>query len=169
VVSGNADDVGGIIANAKSLKKRIGEFLDSEAEAFIKNMKNTQGYDDLVTSLNNAKKWARGLKWFDTMSGPLFDAASVAFCGWQLHNAIHDKVSPPEVKSLNIASASMGVASGAVEVTAFVVGALATTGSTLAAVAGPVGAIIGCLLSLASIIIDLIDSVNPYGTIKKSS
>ena len=166
VVSGNADDVDDIIDNAKSLKKRIGEFFDSEAEAFIKNMKNTQGYDDLVTSLNNAKKWARGLKWFDTISGPLFDAANVAFCGWQLHNAIHDEDSPPEVRSLNIASASMGVASGAVGVTAFVVGALATTGSTLAAVAGPVGAIIGCLLSLASIIIDFINSVNPYGTIK---
>ena len=166
VVSGNADDVDDIIDNAKSLRKRIGEFFDSEAEAFIKNMKNTQGYDDLVTSLNNAKKWAKGLKWFDTISGPLFDAANVAFCGWQLHNAIHDEDSPPEVKSLNIASASMGVASGAVGVTAFVVGALATAGSTLAAVAGPVGAIIGCLLSLASIIIDLINSVNPYGTIK---
>ena len=49
--------------------------------------------------------------------------------------------------------------------TAFVVGALATAGSTLAAVAGP-GAIIGCVLSLASIIIDLINSENPYGTIK---
>ena len=163
VVSGSADDVDDIIDNAKAWKKRIGEFFDSEVTAF---MKNTQGYDDLVKSLNNAKTWAKGLTWLDTISGPLFDAANVAFCGWQLHTAIHDKDSPPEVRSLNIASASMGVASGAVGVTSFIVGALATAGSTLAAVAGPVGAIIGCLLSLAAIIIDLINSVNPYGTIK---
>ena len=112
------------------------------------------------------KKWAKGLTWFHTISGPFFDAANVAFCDWQLHNAIHDKDSPPEVRSLNIASASLGVASGAVGFTAIVVGALATAGSTLAAVAGPVGAIIGCLLSLAAIIIDLVNSVNPYGDIK---
>ena len=105
------------------------------------------------------------MTWVDTISGPFFDAANVAFCGWQLHNAIHDKDSPPEVRSLNIASASLGVASGAVGVTAFVVGALATAGSTLAAVAGPVGAIIGCVLSLASIIIDLINSANLHVTI----
>ena len=163
VVSGSADDVDDIIDSAKAWKKRIGEFFDSEVTAF---MKNTQGYDDLVKSLKNAKTWAKGLTWLDTISGPLFDAANVAFCGWQLHNAIIDKDSRPEVRSLNIASASMGVASGAVGVTSFVVGALATAWSTLAAVAGPVGAIIGCLLSLASIIIDLINSVNPYGTIK---
>ena len=163
VVNANADDVDDIIDNAKTLKKRIGEFFDSEVTAF---MKNTQGYDDLVTSLKNAKKWARGLTWFDTISGPFFDAANVAFCGWQLYNAIHDENSSPEERSLNIASASLGVASGAVGVTAFVVGALATAGSTLAAVAGPIGAIIGCVLSLASIIIDLINSENPYGTIK---
>ena len=163
VVSGNADDVDDIIDSAKVLKRKIGEFFDNEVTTF---MKNTQGYDDLVTSLKNAKRWAKALKWADTISGPLFDAANVAFCGWQLHNAINDEDSPPEVKSLNIASASLGVASGAVGVTAFVVGALATAGSTLAAVAGPVGAIIGCLLSLAAIIVDLINSVNPYGTIK---
>ena len=106
------------------------------------------------------------MTWFDTISGPFFDAANVAFCGWQLYNAIHDEDSPPEVRSLNIASASLGVASGAVGVTSFVVGALATAGSVVATVAGPVGAIVGCVLSLASIIIDLINSANPYGTIK---
>ena len=78
MVNANADDVDDIIDNAKNLKKRIGEFFDSEVTAF---MKNTQGYDDLVTSLKNAKKWARGLTWFDTISGPFFDAANVAFCG----------------------------------------------------------------------------------------
>ena len=96
VVNANADDVDDIIDNAKTLKKRIGEFFDSEVTAF---MKNTHGYDDLVTSLKNAKKWARGLTWFDTISGPLFDAANVAFCGWQLYNAIHDENSSPEVRS----------------------------------------------------------------------
>lgn len=50
-------------------------------------MKNTQGYDDLVKSLNNAKKWTKALTWLDTITGPLFDAANIAFCGWQLHNA----------------------------------------------------------------------------------
>ena len=163
VVGGSADDVDDIIDSSKILRKKIANVFDNEVTAFLKN---SQGYDDLVKSLNNAKKWAKGLTWFDTISGPFFDAANVAFCGWQLHNAIHDKDSPPEVRSLNIASASLGVASGAVGVTAFVVGALATAGSTLAAVAGPVGAIIGCVLSLASIIIDLINSANPYGTIK---
>ena len=162
VVGGSADDVDDIIDSSKALRKKIANVFDNEVTTFLKN---TQGYDDLVKSLNNAKKWAKGLTWFDTISGPFFDAANVAFCGWQLHNAIHDKDSPPEVRSLNIASASLGVASGAVGVTAFVVGALATAGSTLAAVAGPVGAIIGCVLSLASIIIDLINSANPHVTI----
>lgn len=97
------------------------------------------------------------MKWVDTISGPRFDAANVAFYGWlQLHNAINDKDSPPEVKSLNISSASMGVASEAVGVTAFIVEALAMAGSTLAAVAGPIGAIVRCLLSLASFIIGLV-------------
>ena len=163
VVSATADDADEIIDNAKTLKKQIGEFFDSEVTAF---MKNSQGYDDLVTSLNNAKSWAKALTWVDTISGPLFDAANIAFCGWQLHNAIQDKDSAPEERSLNIASASLGVASGAVGLTAFIVGALATAGSTLALVAGPVGAIIGCLLSLAAIIIDLVNNKNPYGDIK---
>ena len=163
VIGGNANDVDDIIDNAKALTKRIGNFFDNEVTSFLKN---TQGYDDLVTSLNNAKRWAKGLTWFDTISGPFFDAANVAFCGWQLYNAIHDEDSPPEVRSLNIASASLGVASGAVGVTSFVVGALATAGSVVATVAGPIGAIVGCVLSLASIIIDLINSANPYGTIK---
>ena len=163
VIGGNANDVDDIIDNAKALRKRIGNFFDNEVTSFLKN---TQGYDDLVTSLNNAKRWAKGLTWFDTISGPFFDAANVAFCGWQLYNAIHDEDSPPEVRSLNIASASLGVTSGAVGVTSFVVGALATAGSVVATVAGPVGAIVGCVLSLASIIIDLINSANPYGTIK---
>ena len=162
VVGGSADDVDDIIDSSKALRKKIANVFDYEVTTFLKN---TQGFDDLVKSLNNAKKWAKSLTWFDTISGPFFDAANVAFCGWQLHNAIHDKDSPPEVRSLNIASASLGVASGAVGVTAFVVGALATAGSTLAAVAGPVGAIIGCVLSLASIIIDLINSANPHVTI----
>ena len=163
VVSGSADDVDGIIDSSKILRKNIANAFDNEATAFLKN---TQGYDDLVKSLNNAKKWAKGLTWFDTLSGPFFDAANVAFCGWQLHKAIHDKGIPAKVRSLNIASASLGVASGAVGLTAFVVGALATAGSTLAAVAGPVGVVIGCVLSLAAIIIDLINVANPYGTIK---
>ena len=157
VIGGNANDVDDIIDNAKALRKRIGNFFDNEVTSFLKN---TQGYDDLVTSLNNAKRWAKGLTWFDTISGPFFDAANVAFCGWQLYNAIHDEDSPPEGRSLNIASASLGVASGAVGVTSFVVGALATAGRVVATVAGPVGAIVGCVLSLASIIIDLINSAN---------
>ena len=57
MVSGSADDVDDIIDTAKAWKKRIGEFFDSEVTAF---MKNTQGYDDLVKSLNNAKTWAKG-------------------------------------------------------------------------------------------------------------
>ena len=162
VVDGSADDVDNIIDSSKSLRERIANAFDNEVTDF---MKKSQGHDDLVRSLNNAKKWAKVLTWFDTISGPFFDAANVAFCGWQLHNAIHDKGSTTEVRSLNIASASLGVASGAVGVTAFVVGALATAGSTLAAVAGPIGTIIGCVLSLASIIIDLINSANPHITI----
>lgn len=68
---------------------------------------------------------------------------------------------------LGLTGTSLGVASGAVRVTAFVLGALATSGTTVALVAGSVGAIIGYLLWLASITIDSINSVNPYGTIKQ--
>lgn len=53
VVSGNADDVDDIIDSAKALKRKIGEFFDNEVTTF---MKNTQGYDDLVTTLKNAKR-----------------------------------------------------------------------------------------------------------------
>ncbi|XP_020895594.1 uncharacterized protein LOC110234550 [Exaiptasia diaphana] len=163
-IAGSADDADDIIDSANSFRKQIGNYFDTEVTAF---MKNTQGYDDLVKSLNNAKKWAKAATWLDTLSGPLFDVANVAFCGWQLYNAIWDEDSPPDVRALNIASASLGVASGAVGVVSFVAGALATAGSTLAAFAGPVGALIGCVLGLASIIIDLINSSNPAGTIKE--
>lgn len=88
---GGKDDAGDIIDNAKTLKKRIVEYFDSQVTAF---MKNKQGYADLVISLNNAKSWAKVLKWLDTISGPLFDAANVAFCGWPLYNAITDEDSP---------------------------------------------------------------------------
>ena len=78
VVGGSADDVDDIIDSSKILRKKIANVFDNEVTSF---MKNTQGYDDLAKSLNNAKKWAKGLTWFDTISGPFFDAANVAFCG----------------------------------------------------------------------------------------
>ena len=56
MIGGNASDVDDIIDNAKALRKRIGIFFDNEVTSFLKN---TQGYDDLVTSLNNAKRWAK--------------------------------------------------------------------------------------------------------------
>ncbi len=68
---------------------------------------------------------------------------------------------------MSIASASLGIASGVVGVASFAVAALATAGSALAAFAGPVGAIIGLMLGLAAIIIDLVNSVNPYNTMKQ--
>lgn len=162
-IAGSVDDVDDIVESAKSLRKQVSKAFGSEVTSF---MRNTQGYDDLVRSLNNAKSWAKVATWADALSGPLFDAANVAFCGWQLYNAIADEDSAPEERALNIASASLGVASGAIGVVSFVAGALATAGSALATFAGPVGAIIGCLLGLASIIIDLINSANPHGTIK---
>ena len=163
VTRGSADTADDIINTLKTKKKDLALTFQKNVEEF---MRNTKGYEELVTSLNKARNWAKALTWADTLSGPFFDAANMAWCGWQLHNAINDKDSPPEVRSMNIASASLGVASGAVGLTAFVVGALATAGTALAAFAGPVGAIIGCLLSLASIVIDLINSQNPYGRIK---
>ena len=45
MAGGSADDEDDIIDNAKTLKKNIGEFSDTEVTAFFKN---TQGYDDLV-------------------------------------------------------------------------------------------------------------------------
>ena len=70
------------------------------------------------------------------------------------------------MRELSIASASLGIASGAVGIASFAFAALAPAATTLAAVAGPVGAIIGCLLGLTAILIDLVNSVNPYNKIK---
>ena len=54
VVGGSADDVDDIIDSSKILRKKIANVFDNEVTAFLKN---SQGYDDLVKSLNNAKKW----------------------------------------------------------------------------------------------------------------
>ena len=62
VVGGSADDVDDIIDSSKILRKKIANVFDHEVTAF---MKNTQGYDDLVKSLNNAKKMGEG---FDLVS-----------------------------------------------------------------------------------------------------
>nr|BAJ78235.1 toxin [Actineria villosa] len=163
VLTESIDDAGDIIGRLTAAKKRIAQYFDNEVKTFFQG---TELYDSLVKSLQGAKKWAKALTWADTISGPLFDAANVAFSSWQLHEAIHDTVSSKEERALNIANSSLGVASGTVGLVSFVVSALAIAGSTLAAVAGPIGAIIGCILGVAAIIIDLVNSVNPHTKIK---
>ena len=59
------------------------------------------------------------------------------------------------------------MASGIIGITSFAVAALATAGTTLAAVAGPVGAIIGAVLCVASVVVDIISSLNPYRQIDR--
>eukprot|EP00112_Aurelia_sp_Birch-Aquarium-sp1_P017011 Seg3905.1 transcript_id=Seg3905.1/GoldUCD/mRNA.D3Y31 product="hypothetical protein" protein_id=Seg3905.1/GoldUCD/D3Y31 len=162
LTAGNsADDVLDVMI---PLKESIKDAFEREVTAF---MRRSQGYDDLVTSLRNAKTWAKVARWGDVLAGPIFDSAMVGFSAYQLHLAINDKDSASEVRELNIASASLGIASGAVGIASFAVAALATAGTALAAFAGPIGAIIGCLLGLTAIIIDLVNSVNPYNNIKQ--
>eukprot|EP00112_Aurelia_sp_Birch-Aquarium-sp1_P008842 Seg1985.6 transcript_id=Seg1985.6/GoldUCD/mRNA.D3Y31 product="hypothetical protein" protein_id=Seg1985.6/GoldUCD/D3Y31 len=157
----SADDILDVMI---PLKEKIKQSFDNEVVSFLKN---SQGFDDLATSLRNAKTWAKVAKWGDVLAGPIFDSAMVGFSLYQLFLAINDDVSAPEARELSIVSASLGVASGAVGIASFAFAALAPAASTIAAVGGPIGAIIGCLLGLTAIIIDLINSVNPYTKIKQ--
>ena len=87
----SADDVLDVMI---PLKEKIKKAFDIEVPAFLKN---SQGYDDLVTSLRNAKTWAKVAKWGDVLAGPIFDSAMIGFSIYQLHLALNDKDSAPEV------------------------------------------------------------------------
>ncbi len=89
--SQTADDV---LDAVIPLKERIKQAFDNEVTSFLRN---SQGYEDLVTNLNRAKTWARAAKWADVLAGPVFDAAMVGFSAYQLHLAISDTDSAPEV------------------------------------------------------------------------
>lgn len=142
-------------------KSQISTAFQSDVTTGMSKFKNTQIYADLVTDLKGVKSWAKALKYADVFAGPLFDAATVAVSAWQLAEAIKGK------DPFGIASNALGLASGIVGITSFAVAALATAGTTLAAVAGPVGAIIGAVLCVASVIIDVISSLNPYKQIDR--
>eukprot|EP00794_Sanderia_malayensis_P010816 gene10816-biopygen8644 len=142
-------------------KGDIAKAFQLDVESGLSRFKNTQIYGDLVTDLKGIKTWTKAAKWADVFAGPLFDAATVAVSAWQLSEAIKNN------DPFAIASSSLGLASGLAGLTGFAVAALATAGSTLAAVAGPVGAIIGAVLGIASIIVEIISSLNPYTQIDK--
>ena len=157
------------MGQADALTKRLLNAKTDVAVAFqtdvekgwSKFIKNCAIYDDMVKDLKGVKTWAKAAKWADVLTGPLFDAATIAFGAWKLSEAI--KKEDPYA----IASSSLSIASGVAGITGFVAGALATAGSTLAAVAGPVGAVIGALLGIASIIVEIVASFNPYTRINK--
>ena len=142
-------------------KSQISTAFQTDVTTGMSRFKNTQIYADLVTDLKGIKSWAKALKYADVFAGPLFDAATVAVSAWQLTEAIKSK------DAFGIATNALGLASGIVGITSFAVAALATAGTTLAAVAGPVGAIIGAVLCVASVIIDVIASLNPYKQINR--
>ena len=95
------------------------------------------------------------------LAGPLFDAATVAVSAWQLAEAIKS------MDEMAISSSALGLASGLAGITGFAVAALANAGSTIAAVAGPIGAVVGAVLGIASIIVEIIASINPYKEINQ--
>eukprot|EP00794_Sanderia_malayensis_P010819 gene10819-biopygen8649 len=142
-------------------KGDIAKAFQLDVESGLSRFKNTQIYGDLVTDLKGIKTWTKAAKWADVFAGPLFDAATVAVSAWQLSEAIKNN------DPFAIASSSLGLASGLAGLTGFAVAALATAGTTLAAVAGPVGAIIGAILGIASIIVEIIATLNPYTKIDK--
>lgn len=142
-------------------KSQISTAFQADVTTGMSRFKNTQIYGDLVKDLKGVKTWAKALKYADVLAGPLFDAAAVAVSGWQLAEAIKAK------DPLGIASNALSLASGIVGITSFAVAALATAGTTLAAVAGPIGAIIGAVLCVASVIVDIISSLNPYRQIDR--
>ena len=156
-------------ANSNVLKGKLLEGKGRISQAFQKDVKiglsgkfkNTQIYADMVTDLKGIKTWAKAAKWADVFAGPLFDAATVAVSAWQLAEAIKSK------DEMAISSSALGLASGLAGITGFAVAALATAGSTIAAVAGPIGAVVGAVLGIASIIVEIIASINPYNEINQ--
>ena len=64
-----------------------------------------------------------------------------------------------------ISSSVLGLASGLAGITGFAVAALTAAASTIAAVAGPIGAVVEEVLGIASVIVEIIASINPYNEI----
>ena len=142
-------------------KGKIGAAFQTDVTNGMWKFQSTQIYADLVTDLKGVKLWAKAAKWADVFAGPLFDAANVAVSAWQLVEAIKEN------DAVEIASNALGMASGMVGLASFAVAALATAGTTIAAVAGPVGAIVGAILGIASVLVEVIASLNPYKQIEQ--
>ena len=142
-------------------KGKIGAAFQTDVTNGMWKFQSTQIYADLVTDLKGVKLWAKAAKWADVFAGPLFDAANVAVSAWQLVEAIKEN------DAVEIASNALGIASGIVGLASFAVAALATAGTTIAAVAGPVGAIVGAILGIASVLVEVIASLNPYKQIEQ--
>eukprot|EP00795_Rhopilema_esculentum_P015536 gene15536-6799_t len=158
-ISGSSSDaLKGKLFDAKG---RIGAAFQTDITSGMSKFKSTQIYADLVTDLKGVKLWAKAAKWADVFAGPLFDAANVAVSAWQLVEAIKEN------DAVEIASNALGMASGIVGLAGFAVAALATAGTTIAAVAGPVGAIVGAILGIASVLVEVIASLNPYKQIEQ--
>eukprot|EP00795_Rhopilema_esculentum_P015537 gene15537-6800_t len=158
-ISGSSSDaLKGKLFDAKG---RIGAAFQTDVTSGMSKFKSTQIYADLVTDLKGVKLWAKAAKWADVFAGPLFDAANVAVSAWQLVEAIKEN------DAVEIASNALGMASGIVGLASFAVAALATAGTTIAAVAGPVGAIVGAILGIASVLVEVIASLNPYKQIEQ--
>ena len=81
------------------LKRRLGIAQNKVSAAFgndmsrlSRNLKNSQIYADLVTSLNGIKSILKVRSWVTVMAGPFFDAVVTAFSIYDLYQVRNSKV-----------------------------------------------------------------------------